>query len=50
LEPYKKSFKLKKAEDVNAVLEDHMGILSTQKTTIFYENFKGVIEVWENTL
>lgn len=29
LEPYKKSFKLKKAEDVNAVLEDHMGILST---------------------
>lgn len=28
LEPYKKSFKLKKVDEVFSILEDHMGILS----------------------
>jgi dynein heavy chain len=28
LDPYKKGFKLKKAEAISEVLEDHMGILS----------------------
>ena len=40
LESHKKTFKLKGTDLVFAVLEEHMGILSNQKTGLFYENFK----------
>jgi dynein heavy chain len=43
-------YKVKKVEEIFSTLEDHMGILSAQKTTLFYESFKGEIEYWENLL
>ena len=50
LDAYKKGFKLKKVDDIFAVLEEHMSVLSAQKTTLFYEQFKPQIEQWENIL
>ena len=50
LDPYKKGYKLKKSDDIFAVLEEHMSVLSAQKTTLFYEQFKPQIELWENIL
>lgn len=50
MDGFKKTFKVKKPEDIFTVLEEHMGILSAQKTTIYYDAFKVVIEQWENTL
>lgn len=43
-------YKIKKADEVFAALEEHMAVLSAQKTTLFYESFRGEIENWENTL
>ncbi len=43
-------FKVKKADEVFSSLEDHMAVLSAQKTTLFYESFRGEIEMWENLL
>lgn len=49
--PSKKGFyKLKKTEDIYQTLEDHMAILSAQKTTLFYDSFRTEIEAWENLL
>jgi len=50
MEPFKKTYKVKRPEDIYSVLEENMGTLSAQKTTIFYDSFKSVIEHWENTL
>ena len=50
MEAFKKTYKIKKPEDIFNVLEDHMATLSAQKTTLFYESFKSVIEQWETTL
>ncbi len=50
MEVYKKSFKIRKADEVFSVLEDHMSLLSAQKTTLFYDRFKDDIERWEQTL
>lgn len=50
MEIYKKSFKIRKADEVFSVLEDHMSLLSAQKTTLFYDRFKDDIERWEQTL
>jgi dynein heavy chain len=44
MEVYKKTYKVKKPEEIFSVLEDHMSVLSAQKTTLFYESFKTVIE------
>ena len=41
---------MKKAEEIFNVLDEHMGMLSMQKTTLFYESFKHVIEQWDQTL
>ena len=43
-------YKIKKSEIIFSILEDHMGVLSAQKTTLFYESFKEQIEKWENDL
>lgn len=51
MDEHKKGYyKVRKADDIYATLEDHMGILSAQKTTLFYESFKIEIEVWETSL
>ena len=50
MEPFKKTFKVKKPEDIFSVLEDHMATLSAQKTTLFYESFKVEIERWETDM
>lgn len=50
MEPHKKTYKIKRADEIFSVLEDHMATLSNQKTTLFYESFKSVIEKWENAL
>jgi dynein heavy chain len=50
MEPHKKTYKIKRADEIFSVLEDHMATLSNQKTTLFYESFKNVIEKWEVTL
>jgi dynein heavy chain len=50
MEQHKKTWKIKGTDTIFAVLEDNMGILSTQKTGLFYENFKDEIETWENNL
>lgn len=49
-EVHKKTWKIKGTEAIFATLEDNMGVLSTQKTGLFYENFKDEIEAWENNL
>jgi hypothetical protein len=41
---------VKGTDAVFATLEEHMGVLSTQKTGLFYDNFKEEIETWENNL
>jgi len=51
MDEHKKGFyKIKKTEEIFQTLEDHMAILSAQKTTLFYESFKTEIEAWETTL
>jgi len=50
MEPHKKTYKIKRADEIFSVLEDHMATLSNQKTTLFYESFKHIIEKWEITL
>ena len=50
MEPFKKTYKIRKPDEIFTVLEDHMATLSAQKTTLFYDSFKTVIEQWENTL
>jgi dynein heavy chain len=40
MESHKKTYKVKKTDEINSVLEEHMTILATQKTTLFYESFK----------
>jgi len=50
MEPHRKTYKIKKTDEINAMLEEHMTTLASQKTTLFYESFKSVIETWENTL
>jgi dynein heavy chain, axonemal len=50
MEPHKKTYKIKKADEIFSVLEDHMATLSNQKTTLFYESFKHIIEKWEVSL
>ena len=49
-EQHKKTWKVKGTDAIFATLEDNMGVLSTQKTGLFYENFKDEIETWENNL
>jgi len=36
MEAHKKTWKVKGTDAIFAVLEEHMGILSTQKTGLFY--------------
>lgn len=51
MEEHKKGFyKVKKIDEVQAALEDHMGILSAQKTSLFFDSFREKIEWWENML
>lgn len=51
MDEHKKGYyKVRRADEIFSTLEDHMGILSAQKTTFFYESFKSEIEVWETTL
>jgi len=51
MEEHKKGFyKIKKVDEIYNILEDHMGILSAQKTTLFYDSFKTEIEIWETNL
>lgn len=50
MDPFKKTYKVKKAEELFAILEDHMSVLSSQKTTLYYDSFKKTIEQWENIL
>lgn len=50
MDPFKKTYKIKKTDEIFNVLEDHMSVLASQKTTLFYDSFKTVIEQWENIL
>lgn len=51
MDEHKKGYyKVKKADEIFSTLEDHMGVLSAQKTTLFYESFKTDIESWETVL
>lgn len=50
MDTHKKTYKIKRTDEINAVLEEHMTTLASQKTTLFYESFKQVIENWENIL
>jgi dynein heavy chain, axonemal len=43
-------FRVKKADEIFSVLEDHMAVLSGLKTTLFYHSFKSQIETWEISL
>jgi len=43
-------YKVKKSDEVFTTLEDHMAILSSQKTSLYYEAFREEIEGWENIL
>ncbi len=43
----KKTWKIKGSDLIFSVLEEHMGILSSQKTGLYYESFKDEIEEWE---
>jgi dynein heavy chain len=50
MEPFKKTYKIKRTEEIFTILEDNMAVLSAQKTTAFYDSFKPTIERWENCL
>lgn len=51
MDEHKKGYyKVKKADEIFSILEDHMATLSAQKTTLFYESFKTEIEQWETSL
>jgi len=50
MDQYKKTWKVKSSEIIFGILEEHMGTLSSQKTGLFYENFKDEIELWESRL
>lgn len=48
MEPHnKKTWKIKGSDLIFSVLEEHMAILSSQKTGLYYESFKDEIEEWE---
>lgn len=50
MDTFKKTYKLKRAEEIFTLLEDHMATLSSQKSTAYYDSFKTVIETWEVNL
>jgi len=51
MEEHKKGFyKVKKIDEIQSALEDHMGVLSAQKTSLFFDSFREQIEMWENRL
>lgn len=50
MEPHKKTYKIRRVDEINSTLEEHMTTLASQKTTLFYESFKQVIENWEVVL
>jgi len=43
-------YKVKKVDEILTSLEEHMAVLSSQKTTVYYDSFRDDIEEWENNL